>query len=91
MLFKSTNKDSEQRIKMTLYDCNLGEECKIVRCDTQDNALKDRFISFGIVKDKVCRVVSHSINHLAVAVIIEGTQVALRDSEAKLIIVEPIK
>lgn len=76
---------------MTLYDCNVGEQCRIVAFETQDSALKNRFMSFGIVKDKVCRVVSHSIRRLAVAVVVEGTQIALRDSEAKSIIVEPVE
>lgn len=76
---------------MTLYDCDVGKQCKIVRFETQDYALKDRFMSFGIVKDKVCCVVSHSIRRLAVAVMVGDTQIALRDSEAKSIIVEPLE
>ncbi|WP_295739597.1 FeoA family protein [uncultured Helicobacter sp.] len=76
---------------MTLYDCDVGKQCKIVAFTTQDNALKNRFMSFGIVKDKVCRVVSHSIRRLAVAVMVEGTQIALRDVEAKSIIGEPLE
>lgn len=76
---------------MTLYDCDVGKQCKIVAFTTQDNVLKNRFMSFGIVKDKVCRVVSHSIRRLAVAVMVEGTQIALRDVEAKSIIVEPLE
>ncbi|RDU60116.1 FeoA family protein [Helicobacter marmotae] len=75
---------------MTLHECALGARCRIVRCEAQDEALRDRFISFGIVKDRVCEVVSHSIKHLAVAILINGTQVALRDNEAKMIIVEPL-
>lgn len=76
---------------MTLYDCALGSKCRILDCKTQDEALRDRIISFGITKDKVCQVLSHSIGRLAVAVLIEGTRVALRDNEAKMIIVEPLK
>ncbi len=75
---------------MTLYDCSVGQKCKIVSSSTQDEALRDRFMSFGIVKGKMCQVMSHSIKRMAVAVLIDGTQVALRDSEAKMIVVEPI-
>lgn len=75
---------------MTLYECTLGSKCKIISFDTQDEALRDRLMSFGIVKDKVCQVMNHSFGRSAVAVMIEGTQVALRDSEAKMIIIEPL-
>lgn len=75
---------------MTLYDCVVGDVCKIVRCDVQDPALKDRFMSFGIVKNKQCEVLSHSMRKMAVAIMIDGTQVALRDTEARQIIIEPL-
>lgn len=75
---------------MTLYDGALGERYKIIYCDTGDDALRDRFMSFGIVKNKICQVVSHSLRRLAIAILIDGTQIALRESEAKMIIVEPL-
>ncbi|WP_238700265.1 FeoA family protein [Helicobacter jaachi] len=78
-------------MKMTLCDCSLGDVCKIVRCESQDSALKDRLMSFGIVKDKICKVMRYSLGRLAVAIMIDGTQVALRDSEARLIVVEPLR
>lgn len=76
---------------MTLYDCNVGDECRIVRLETDDYALKDRFISFGIVKDRECRIVNYSLGRLAVAVVVGGVQIALRDSEARSIVVEPLE
>lgn len=76
---------------MTLYECKVGDKCKIISCKSEDYALKDRFMSFGFVRNKACEVISHSIRKLAIAVMIEGTQVALRDSEAKMIEVELIK
>ena len=76
---------------MTLYDCNVGDECRIVGFKTDDYALKDRFISFGIVKDRECRIVNYSLRRLAVAVVVGGMQIALRDSEARSIGVEPLE
>ncbi|MCH5312799.1 MAG: ferrous iron transport protein A [Helicobacter sp.] len=76
---------------MTLYECALGAKCKIISCEAKDEALCDRLMSFGIVKDKICQVVNHSFRRLAVVILIEGTQVALRDSEAKMIIVEVLE
>lgn len=73
---------------MTLYDGQIGSTYRIIGFDTTDSTLKDRFISFGIAKNKVCEVVSHSISRLAVAIMIGGVQVALRDSEARAILVE---
>lgn len=75
---------------MTLYECEVGNTYKIVGFNTQNNALKDRFISFGITKDKMCQVIHHSIKRSAIAIIIGGVQIALRDSEAKAIKVQAL-
>ncbi len=75
---------------MTLYECALGTRCRIISCDTQDSALMDRFLSFGIVKGRVCKVICHSFKRLGIAVLLNGMQIALRDTEAKMIVVEVV-
>lgn len=75
---------------MTLYECAIGQKCKITGFHTENNALKNRFISFGITKDKIAQVLHHSIKRSTLAVAIGGVQIALRDSEARAIKVEKL-
>lgn len=75
---------------MTLYECAIGQKCKITGFNTQNSALKDRFISFGITKDKIAQVRHHSIKRSTLAVVVGGVQIALRDSEAQAIEVEKL-
>lgn len=73
---------------MTLYDCPLGQNCRIIGSVSNDKALKERLISFGITKGKKCQIANHSPRKLGVAILLDGVLIALRDSEAKRISIE---
>ncbi|PAF46843.1 hypothetical protein BKH46_06410 [Helicobacter sp. 12S02634-8] len=73
---------------MTLDQCQKGKTYKIKNINFCDDALKNRFISFGITKDSIFTLLHHSTKKSTLAIHINQTQIALRDHEAKFIEVE---
>ncbi|TLD80567.1 ferrous iron transport protein A [Helicobacter sp. MIT 05-5293] len=76
---------------MTLYDAQNGKMYQVLSLNTQDSVLKNRFITLGITKGKTFHVTARSIGSLAIAIMINGVQIALRDSEAQKIEVQEVK
>ncbi|PAF41481.1 FeoA family protein [Helicobacter sp. 11S03491-1] len=75
---------------MTLDQCQKGEPYKIKSIHFCDDALRNRFISFGITQDAIVTLLYASTKKSTLAVIINQSQIALRDYEAKHIQVEHI-
>ncbi|MAD42068.1 MAG: iron transporter [Arcobacter sp.] len=74
---------------MTLDKLNIGDKAviKVVNCD---NELKNRFYSFGIVKDSSISVEEITLARSTMEIQIKNTKVAIRFSEAAKIEVEII-
>ena len=73
----------------TLYDCNKNCKVKIVKLNTTKD-LKQRLISFGVMKGAEVEVLQQSARKSTVEIKVAKMQVALRDSEAKLIEVQEL-
>ena len=72
-----------------LYDCDKNTRVRVLKLNA-DTELKQRFISFGIMKGSVLEVVQHTVKKSTVEIKVGKMKIALRDSEAKLIEVEVI-
>lgn len=72
-----------------LYDCKISCKVRILKLNA-DTQLKQRLISFGIMKGAEVEVMKHTANKSTVEIKIGNMKIALRDSEAKKIDVEQI-
>ena len=75
---------------MTLFEGKENQIYRIKAIQTQDEALKHRLLSFGIVKDCEVKLDCFSANKATLKIQIQNAKIALRDSEAQHIIVENI-
>ena len=73
----------------TLIDCNKACMVKVVKLNAKDE-LKQRLISFGIMKEATIEVLEHAPGKRTVEVKVGKMRIALRDKEAELIEVEKI-
>ena len=69
---------------MSLYDCDINHKCKILKI-TADNELKKRLYSFGIIAGSEVEIEKIAPKKSVFEININGTLVAIRDSEAKTI------
>ncbi len=69
----------------TLMSAPLNKPCNIKAIHTSDTKLLARFISFGINTGASVIPLHHSSRHATLALQVQGTQIALRESEAKKI------
>lgn len=69
---------------MNLSDCKKACEVKILKLHAK-GALKDRLISFGLMKGAQIKVLEHAPAKSTIEIIIARTRLALRYEEAKLI------
>lgn len=76
---------------MTLYDAQNEKMYQVLSLNTQDSALKNRFITLGVTKGKTFYVTARALGSLTIAIMINGVQIALRDSEAQKIEVREIE
>jgi len=72
-----------------LYDCNKSCKIRIVKLNAE-HELKQRLISFGIMKGSEIEVMQHTASKSTVEIRVGNMKIALRDSEAKKIDVEQI-
>jgi len=72
---------------MTLSEINVGESA-IIKAVNCDNALKNRFYSFGIVKGSTIKVEEITLAKSTMEIKVNTTKVAVRISEAQTIEVE---
>lgn len=73
----------------TLYDCKKECKVRVVKLYAQPE-LKQRFISFGIMKDAEIEVLQQTAAKSTVEIKVGTMQIALRSDEAKLIEVQEI-
>ena len=72
-----------------LSDCKKACIVKIVKLNA-DSELKQRFISFGIMKEAIVEVIEYSPTKSTIEIKVGKMRVALRTQEAALIEVEKI-
>ncbi len=72
---------------MSLLECKKGDNVCIKKINATDE-LKQRLISFGIIKGSVLKILNCSPGKSTVEVKVDKTRIALRKEEAKLIEVE---
>jgi len=73
----------------TLLDCDKACMVKVVKLNAKDE-LKQRLISFGIMKESVIEVLEHAPGKSTIEIKIGKMRLALRAQEAALIEVEKI-
>ena len=71
----------------TLLDCEKACIVKVVKLNTKAN-LKQRLISFGIIKEAVLEVLEYAPGKSTIEIKVGKMRIALRAEEAKLIEVE---
>lgn len=72
---------------LTLDECEKSSILKVVRLNAKDE-LKQRLISFGILKGAMLEVLEYAPTKSTMKLRVEQTIIALRTSEAKLIEVQ---
>jgi ferrous iron transport protein A len=73
----------------TLKDCNKQCRVKVVKLNAPSD-LKQRFISFGIMKEAVVEVLEHAPAKSTIEIKVGKMRIALRAEEAELIEVQKI-
>jgi len=73
----------------TLIDCNKGCKVKVIKINAPKD-LKQRLISFGIMKEAVVEVLEHAPRKSTIEVKVSKMRIALRAEEANFIEVEEI-
>ncbi|ADN08573.1 FeoA family protein [Sulfurimonas autotrophica] len=72
-----------------LIDCEKGEKVKVLKLDANYD-LKQRLISFGVMKDAQIQVLEHAPRKKTIEVKVGKMRIALRAEEAELIEVEEV-
>jgi len=73
----------------TLLDCKKACRVKVLKLNAKDE-LKQRLISFGIMKEAVIEVLTHAPAKSTIEVKVGKMRIALRAQEANLIEVEKL-
>jgi len=72
-----------------LLDCDKGEKVKVAKLNA-DLELKQRLISFGIMKDALVEVIEQAPRKKTIEIKVGKMRLALRSEEAALIEVKPV-
>jgi ferrous iron transport protein A len=73
----------------TLLDCNKACLVRVIKLTAKDE-LKQRLISFGIMKEAIIEVLEHAPGKSTIEIKVGKMRIALRGQEAKLIEVQKI-
>jgi ferrous iron transport protein A len=73
----------------TLLDCNKACVVKVVKLNAKSD-LKQRLISFGIMKEAIIQVLEHAPGKSTIEVKVGKMRIALRDKEAQEIEVQKV-
>jgi ferrous iron transport protein A len=73
----------------TLKDCHKACKVKVIKLNA-DSELKQRLISFGIMKESIIEVLEHAPAKSTIEVKVGKMRIALRAQEAQLIEVQKI-
>ncbi len=74
---------------MTLLDSKRGEKVRVVKINA-DHQLKQRLISFGVMKGVIVEVLTYAPGKKTIEIKVAKMRLALRDEEAKYIEVETL-
>jgi ferrous iron transport protein A len=74
---------------MKLSEAKIGENFKVKRLNA-DSELKQRLISFGIMKEAIVEILEHSAGKSTIEVRVGKMTIALRAKEAEMIEVEAL-
>ena len=72
-----------------LSTCDRGDKLKVIKLNA-DSELKQRLISFGIIKEAIIEVLEHAPGKSTIEVKVGKMRIALRAQEADMIEVEAI-
>ena len=72
-----------------LIECERGEKVQVVKLYAKDE-LKQRLISFGIMKGAVIEVIEHAPAKSTIEIKVSKMKIALRAEEAQLVEVEKL-
>ena len=72
-----------------LLDCHKGEKVKVTKLNASYD-LKQRLISFGVMKEAVIEVLEHAPKKKTIEIKVGKMRLALRDIEAAMVEVEEI-
>lgn len=86
ILIKKFNKEYNMK---KLSTCERGEKLKVLKLNA-DTDLKQRLISFGIMKEAIVEVLEHAPGKSTIEIKVGKMRVALRAKEADMIEVETI-
>jgi len=73
----------------TLIDCDRACKVKVLKLNAKDD-LKQRLISFGIMKETIIEVLEHAPAKSTIEIKVGKMRIALRAQEAELIEVQKI-
>ena len=73
----------------TLIDCDRACRVKVLKLNAKDD-LKQRLISFGIMKETIIEVLEHAPAKSTIEIKVGKMRIALRAQEAELIEVQKI-
>jgi ferrous iron transport protein A len=73
----------------TLLDCHKACMVKVIKLNAKDD-LKQRLISFGIMKESLIEVLEHAPGKSTIEIKVGKMRIALRAQEARLIEVEKV-
>jgi ferrous iron transport protein A len=73
----------------TLLDCHKACVVRVTKLNAKDD-LKQRLISFGIMKEAKIEVIEHAIGKSTIEIKVGKMRIALRAQEAELVEVEKI-
>ena len=82
-------KQFEGNIMNTLYDCNKACKVKVIKINAKSD-LKQRLISFGIMKEADIEVLEHAPGKSTIEIKVSNMRIALRAEEAQMIEVQKI-
>ena len=72
-----------------LSQCNRGEKVKVIKLNAKTD-LKQRLISFGVMKEAIIEVLEHAPAKSTLEIKVGKMRIALRAKEADLIEIEEI-
>jgi ferrous iron transport protein A len=72
-----------------LFNCEKGSKVRVTKINAEYN-LKQRLISFGVMKGAILEVLEHAPRKKTIEIKVGKMRIALRGEEAKLIEVEEI-
>ncbi len=74
---------------MRLSELNIGDEAEIIAISSSEE-LKKRLASFGVIRGSSLIVEAYSPAKKTIEIIVDGTHIGLRSSEAEMIEVKSI-